>query len=907
MGELQLQPIYSRLDSEWSPSLLQSHPLERIQTKEEFLSKGNILDGSRNPRDDEFQCDRTWKQFNSTESNKHCSQERFRSIPFYSRSEKGQSGNKRQLFQNGQHSEMSKVCSERYVGNENRSKERLFPRTNQEGTLQTPWIQIQESNLSIQMPSIWSESSPQKLHQNNERIGDQVEETRYPSIHIYRRHLDSQQQQRNNSTTHRYSYERSGNFGMDYSEREKCIDSLSMHRISRSGTGSSVRSCENSIQQTSNSTEYNSRTLVSEPIEQVCSMQESCTIPRKDGISNSFKPLLCSISRPSSKGYGESSKQQILACINENIQRCNKRPQHFENSDSGKQWNSLRTKFNTPNSGKFRCLPNRFWDTRRINHYNWKIHFLRAHQCERIKNTPHFLHTSRSIKPLWSWTSIRDKRRQCNSNILYKERLRNRRKSISDCQRSLQDPDEKKMVDFESDLHSLQGEQSGRQTESSNRMEIISRTTESSSDRIWRTPCGQIRNSRINHNNPIQLVDRERHIPESMGTKPNELLCSSSGSDISSSSSLHKVRSQSDLCSSRLALFDMVSSLAKDIRKNGTCFPKDAYNNALVRITRQVRNFEFPGCSSAWQVIQAIRDLSILSSIAEKTFRCYNRVYGGFLWFINVFDLTINDPTAIEYYISYLLVNVQGYKAKTVQAAIQFFANLESRPVTISASYTQVKRGVLKLYTLSDRVPLQRDPITVKHLADYIKCKDKVNNFTFCLTSAILVIGFRLFARPGEVARLKWSYINVLKNGKIRIDLSGHKTDFFLIEKPITIDKNSKNPSLCPIKLLNSYMDLVRDFKDDDSPLFSYENNKFLDSNGISKILKDAVGMVDQNVVVSGHSLRIGAITEGLRKGVSTEDLMVGARHKKAKSLFPYLRSEGLAGKKFSNTILSLD
>ncbi|EFC47282.1 predicted protein [Naegleria gruberi] len=302
-----------------------------------------------------------------------------------------------------------------------------------------------------------------------------------------------------------------------------------------------------------------------------------------------------------------------------------------------------------------------------------------------------------------------------------------------------------------------------------------------------------------------------------------------------------------------------------------------------------------------------MREISILSSIGEKTFRTYNRIYGGFLWFINVFDLTIDNPLAIEYYISYLLVNVQGYKANTVQAAIQFFANLDGRTINISVSYPKVKKGVLKLYSLSDKVSLQRDPITIKHLTDYLKCKDKVDNFTFRLTSAILVIGFRLFARPGEVARLKWSYIKMLKKGRIKIDLSGHKTDFFLIEKPITIERNTKDPNLCPISILKSYMDLVRNFKDAESPLFSFENDKFFDSDGISKILKNAVGIVDQGVTVSGHSLRIGAITEGLRKGMSTTDLMVGARHKKEKNLFPYLRSEGLAGKNFTNTLFSLD
>ena len=254
-----------------------------------------------------------------------------------------------------------------------------------------------------------------------------------------------------------------------------------------------------------------------------------------------------------------------------------------------------------------------------------------------------------------------------------------------------------------------------------------------------------------------------------------------------------------------------------------------------------------------------MRDLSLIASIAEKTFKSYNRIYGGFLWFINVFDLNVNDPTAIEFYISYLLVNVQGYKAATVKAAIQFFANLENRLVVVSDSYTQVKKGVLKLYNLSDRTPLHRDPITVRHLKDYIKSESKVDPFTFALTSAILVVGFRIFARPGELARLRWRYIEKLKNGKMRINLKGHKTDFFLIEKPITIDKNKSDPKICPINILNSYMNLVKKGKKADSPLFSYKDNKYLDCNDISQILKQAVALVDQEVIVYGHSLRIGA------------------------------------------------
>ena len=300
MGELQLQPIYSGLDSKWSPNLLKSHPLERIQTKEEFLSKGNLLDGSGNPRDAEFQCNRDWKQFNNIEPNKHCTQEGFGSISLYSRPKEGQFRNKGQFLQDGQHSKMFEICSEGNVGNKDRPEEGLLPRSNQGETSQSPWIQVQGQDLSVQMPTVWAKSSSQKFHKDYERVGDQVEKAGYSSIYLHRRYFDSKQQQRNYPTAHRHSHEGSRDIGMDNPEREKRISTVSTHRVSRSGTGSRTWPCENPSQQTINSLRNDSKILISKPTEQVCSMQESSTIPRKDGISNSFKPLLCSLSFSSS-------------------------------------------------------------------------------------------------------------------------------------------------------------------------------------------------------------------------------------------------------------------------------------------------------------------------------------------------------------------------------------------------------------------------------------------------------------------------------------------------------------------------------------------------------------------------------------------------------------------------------
>ena len=108
-----------------------------------------------------------------------------------------------------------------------------------------------------------------------------------------------------------------------------------------------------------------------------------------------------------------------------------------------------------------------------------------------------------------------------------------------------------------------------------------------------------------------------------------------------------------------------------------------------------------------------------------------------------------------------------------------------------------------------------------------------------------------------------------LKNGNIKLNLKGHKTDFFLLEKPITVDKHLTNPLVCPVKLLAAYMESVQHFKTKDSPLFSFRDDEFLDTEDVSQLIKSAMfDIVEEDVTVSGHSLRIGATTESIIKGV---------------------------------------
>ena len=70
-------------------------------------------------------------------------------------------------------------------------------------------------------------------------------------------------------------------------------------------------------------------------------------------------------------------------------------------------------------------------------------------------------------------------------------------------------------------------------------------------------------------------------------------------------------------------------------------------------------------------------------------------------------------------------------------------------------------------------------------------------------TCAILVIAFRLFARPGELCNLKWSVL-FKKDSTVQFDLSGYKTDEF----DIVVDPNKNNPKVGPVTVLKKFQTL---------------------------------------------------------------------------------------------------
>jgi len=106
-----------------------------------------------------------------------------------------------------------------------------------------------------------------------------------------------------------------------------------------------------------------------------------------------------------------------------------------------------------------------------------------------------------------------------------------------------------------------------------------------------------------------------------MGSGHTQLLRPTSKINLSSSGPHDQIESKGHIRSSRLAIFDMVSSSAKDIKKNEKYSEKDAYNTAVVRIAKQIRESKISDCSGGWKSIQDMRDLAFVVSLSPDTIK----------------------------------------------------------------------------------------------------------------------------------------------------------------------------------------------------------------------------------------------------------------------------------------------
>ena len=213
--------------------------------------------------------------------------------------------------------------------------------------------------------------------------------------------------------------------------------------------------------------------------------------------------------------------------------------------------------------------------------------------------------------------------------------------------------------------------------------------------------------------------------------------------------------------------------------------------------------------------------------------------------------------------------------AETISAIVRDEKNLKS-----GQAKEILKNDIIKII---DSIPSDDE--------DYRNIRDK----------ALILIGFYSFCRRSELLGMKYEHLTFSDDG-IQVLIPFSKTDQTGEGRVIFLPKRSDN--YCPVKALNNWLEVARI---DKGPLF-YKINKSntiekytLNSKNLKISLTDshfvlmlkkratAAGLENSNII-SGHSLRIGAITEARMRGVPTHEIMAQSGHKTTQMIDRYTK-----------------
>ena len=235
-----------------------------------------------------------------------------------------------------------------------------------------------------------------------------------------------------------------------------------------------------------------------------------------------------------------------------------------------------------------------------------------------------------------------------------------------------------------------------------------------------------------------------------------------------------------------------------------------------------------------------------------------------------------------------------AYKASTIQrilASITYKYRLngfqfDRKNPNIAETISAIVRNEKNLKSGQAKEILKDDLVKIieaipKNDDDFRNIRDK----------ALILMGFYSFCRRSELLGMKFEHLNFGDDG-IQVLIPFSKTDQSGEGRMIFLPKT--NDDYCPVNALYNWLEVARI---DSGPLF-YKINK---SNNIEKytlnqknikmsltdthfvlMLKKRAGAADLEDCdkISGHSLRIGAITQARMNGVPTHEIMAQSGHK---------------------------
>jgi len=245
-----------------------------------------------------------------------------------------------------------------------------------------------------------------------------------------------------------------------------------------------------------------------------------------------------------------------------------------------------------------------------------------------------------------------------------------------------------------------------------------------------------------------------------------------------------------------------------------------------------------------------------------------------------------------------------AYKASTIQrilASITYKYRLngfqfDRKNPNITETISAIVRNEKNLKSGQAKEILKDDLVKIieaipKNDDDFRNIRDK----------ALILMGFYSFCRRSELLGMKFEHLNFGDDG-IQVLIPFSKTDQSGEGRMIFLPKT--NDDYCPVNALYNWLEVARI---DSGPLF-YKINK---SNNIEKytlnqknikmsltdthfvlMLKKRAGAADLEDCdkISGHSLRIGAITQARMNGVPTHEIMAQSGHKTTQMIDRYTK-----------------
>ena len=202
-------------------------------------------------------------------------------------------------------------------------------------------------------------------------------------------------------------------------------------------------------------------------------------------------------------------------------------------------------------------------------------------------------------------------------------------------------------------------------------------------------------------------------------------------------------------------------------------------------------------------------------------------------------------------------------------SAISFIHKMFRKPDPVNSYF--VNRF---LYSLRKKRPQQdlRLPLTPQLLNAILGCAYKLGFTYYDLTMfrAMLALSFAAFLRPGEVTgssnNLLFQNISFLY-GTLIIQFTHYKSS---AGRPFTLYLNPTRTQFCPVKLLNTYLQLRGDYV---GPLFCRLNGMPVPYSQFKSMFKLALAYLGVSGRMSLHSIRIGATTHAAASGYTEAEI----------------------------------